>query len=93
MSFMALLVRIMYTCSMDTQISVTLNLGFAQIKSIVDQMPEDEKERLASWLDRQTIMRRMERFQASAPSMPLGDEDIMAEVKAVRRERHASGRR
>ena len=82
-----------YTCLMETQIPVTLNLGFAQIKAIVDQMPEDEKERLASYLDRQTIMKRMEHFQASAANFPLSDEDIQAEIKAVRRERHAQGRR
>jgi hypothetical protein len=82
-----------YTCSMETHIPVTLNLGFAQIQAIVDQMPEDEKERLASYLDRQTIVKRMERFQASAANFPLSDKDIQAEVKAVRRERHAQGRR
>ena len=83
----------MYTYPMETQIPVTLNLGFAQIQAIVDQMPEDDKERLASYLDRQTIVKRMERFQASAANFPLSDEDIQAEVKAVRRERHASGHR
>ena len=39
---------------MEPQIPVTLNLGFAQIQAIVDQMPEDEKERLVACLDRQT---------------------------------------
>jgi hypothetical protein len=56
-------------------------------------MPEDEKERLAAYLDRQTIVKRIERFQASASDFPLSDEDIQAEVKAVRRERHAAGHR
>jgi hypothetical protein len=83
----------MYTIPMDTQIPVTFNLGFAQIQAIVDQMPEDDKGRLAAYLDRQTIVKRIERFQASSSNFPLSDEDIQAEVKAVRRERHASGRR
>ncbi len=83
----------MYTYPMETQIPVTLNLGFAQIQAIVDQMPEGEKERLASYLDRQTIVKWIERFQASASGFPLSDEAIQVEVKAVRRERHASGRR
>jgi len=78
---------------METQIPVTLNLGFEQIQAIVDQMPEDDKGRLAAYLDRQTIVKRIERFQVSASDFPLSDEDIQAEVKAVRRERHASGRR
>jgi len=56
-------------------------------------MPEDEKARLASYLDRQTVVKRIERFQASASNFPLSDEDILAEVKAVRRERHAAGHR
>lgn len=83
----------MYIYPMETQIPVTLNLGFAQIQAIVDQLPEGEKERLASYLDRQTIVKRIERFQESASGFPLSDEAIQAEVKAVRRERHAAGRR
>jgi len=79
--------------AMETQIPITLNLGFTQIQAIVDQMPEDEKARLASYLDRQTVVKRIERFQASASNFPSSDEDILAEVKAVRRERHAAGHR
>ena len=82
-----------YIKAMETQIPVTLNLGFAQIQAIVDQMPEDDKIRLASYLDRQTVMKRIERFQASAAGFPLSDEEIQAEVKAVRRERHAQSSR
>lgn len=82
-----------YSYIMETQIPVTLNLGFAQIQAIVDQMPELEKERLAAYLDRQTFVKRIERLQASAADFPLDDEAIQAEVKAIRRERHASGRR
>lgn len=82
-----------YIKVMETQIPVTLNLGFAQIQAIVDQMPEDDKVRLASYLDCQTVMKRIERFQASAAGFPLSDEEIQAEVKAVRRERHAQSSR
>jgi hypothetical protein len=82
-----------YIKAMETQIPVTLNLGFAQIQAIVDQMPEDDKVRLASYLDRQTVVKRIERFQASTAGFPLSDEEIQAEVKAVRRERHAQSRR
>ncbi len=82
-----------YIKAMETQIPVTLNLGFAQIQAIVDQMPEDDKIRLASYLDRQTVVKRIERFQASAAGFPLSDEEIQAEVKAVRRERHAQSSR
>ena len=77
-----------YIKTMETQIPVTLNLGFAQIQAIVDQMPEDDKVRLATYLDRQTVVKRIERFQASTSGFPLSDEEIQAEVKAVRRERH-----
>ena len=82
-----------YIKTMETQIPVTLNLGFAQIQAIVDQMPEDDKVRLASYLDRQTVVKRIERFQAAAAGFPLGDEEIQAEVKAVRQERHAQSSR
>ena len=83
----------MYTRAMEIQIPVTLNLGFAQIQAIVDQMPEDDKARLASYLDRQTVVKRIERFQASAAGFPLSDEEIQAEVKTVRRERRAQSSR
>ncbi len=83
----------MYTYPMETQIPVTLNLGYAQIQAIVDQMPEDDKVRLASYLDRQTVVKRIERFQSSAADFPLSDEAIQAEVKAVRRERNAQNSR
>lgn len=78
---------------METQIPVTLDLDFEQIQAIVDQMPEDEKSRLAVYLDRKTLVRWMEHFQASAAGFPLSDEEIQVEVEAVRRERHASGHR
>ena len=46
--------------------SLTLSTKTGQLQVIVDQMPENEKERLAAYLDRQTIVKRIERFQASA---------------------------
>ena len=83
----------MYNQSMETQFPVQINLGFDQIQAIVDQLPEDDKERLADYLDRQAVVKRLERMQHELADFPLSDEEIQAEVKAVRRERHAAGRR
>jgi len=83
----------MYNQNMETQFPVQINLGFDQIQAIVDQLPEDDKERLAAYLDRQTVVKRLERVQQELADFPLSDEEIQAEVKAVRRERHAAGRR
>ena len=82
----------MYNQRMETQFPVQINLGFKQIQAIVDQLPEDDKERLAAYLDRQMIVRRLERFQQKASNFSLSDEEIQAEVKAVRRERHVASR-
>ncbi|MGA2547492.1 MAG: hypothetical protein ABSF43_13135 [Rectinemataceae bacterium] len=78
---------------MKTQSPVQINLGFDQIQAIIDQMPEADKERLAAYLDRQTVAGRIERFQQGVANFPLSDEEIQAEVKVVRQERHAAGRR
>lgn len=77
----------MYNGTMQTQIPVTITFEYEQIKAIVDQMPEDEKEQLAAYLDRQTVVKRIERFQALAAGRGLSDEEIDAEVQTVRKDR------
>jgi hypothetical protein len=72
---------------METLIPVTITVGYEQIRAMIDQMPDEEKERLASYLDRQTLVRRIERMRSELSSCAITDEEIMAEVKAVRKAR------
>jgi hypothetical protein len=78
---------------MNAQFPIQVKLGFDQIQAVIDQMPEDDKERLAVYLDRQMVAGRIERLRKGASNFPLSDEEIQAQVKIVRQERHAAGRR
>ena len=79
----------MYTYPMETQIPVTLNLGYAQIQAIVEQLGLDEQKRLTEYLEKKTLNSELRAFRAAHRDLPLSLEEIQAEVKAVRRERHA----
>lgn len=78
----------MYICLMETQIPVTLNLGFAQILAIVEQLGTDEQKRLTEYLEKKTLHDELRAFRAAHQDLPLSFDEIQAEVKAVRRERH-----
>jgi hypothetical protein len=71
--------------------TVQLDLEFAQVKKLVDRLPQKEKEALAQYLDEQTLFSEMRKVQKELQDVPLSDEDILAEVKAVRKAR-ARGR-
>ena len=74
---------------METLIPVTLNLGFAQIQAIVDQLGPDDQKRLTEYLEKKTLRNDIKTFRATHRDFPLSLEEIQEEVKAVRRERHA----
>ena len=75
----------MYTNHMETQVPVTLNLGFAQIQAIVDQLGLDEQKRLTEYLEKKTLHDDLRAFRNAHHDLPLSLEEIQAEVKAVRR--------
>jgi len=72
--------------------SVSLNLDFEQIKALVAQLPTDEKEQLAEYLDEETLFQRFEKARASLRDVPITMEQITSEVEAVREEFYRSGR-
>ncbi|HUX42864.1 MAG TPA: hypothetical protein VMV83_16980 [Rectinemataceae bacterium] len=74
---------------METQIPVTLNLGFEQIQSIVAQLGLEEQKRLTEYLEKRTLHDDLRAFRSAHRDLPLSLEEIQAEVKTVRRERHA----
>ena len=77
-----------YIEAMETQIPVTLNLDFAQIQAIVDQLGPDDRKRLTEYLEKKALRDDIRAFRAAHRDFPLSLEEIQAEVKAVRRERH-----
>jgi len=81
--------RMLYIGTMDTQISVTVKLGFEQIQAIVDQLGPDEQKRLTEYLEKKTLRDDIRAFRAAHRDLPLTLEEIQAEVKAVRLERNA----
>ena len=72
--------------------SVSLNLDYEQLKTLVDQLSSGEKEQLAEYLDEQTLFQRFHKVRDSLRDIPMTIEEITEEVEAVREEMHrASG--
>jgi len=67
--------------------SVSLNLDFEQVKALVKQLPPEEKQRIEDELRRELAGERLERLQEELKDVPISEEEIAAEVRAVRRER------
>jgi hypothetical protein len=73
--------------------SVSLNLDYEQLKTLVDQLSRGEKEQLAEYLDEQTLYQRFRKVRDSLRDIPVTIEEITEEVEAVREGMHrASGR-
>ena len=70
--------------------SVSLELDFKQVKKLVDQLNEQEKERLAEYLDDETLFKQWRKVKEELQDIPLTLEDITKEVKAVRAQRRGN---
>jgi len=71
---------------------VSLNLDYEQIKALVDQLPTEEAEQLGTYLRRKVALERLEALQKQFRDVPITDEEITAEVEAVREEMYREGR-
>lgn len=72
----------------EKNMSVNLQLNYDQIKNLIDQLNMKEKERLAEYLDNQTLKRRFIKFLESKEDIPVTPDDIAMEVEKVRQERY-----
>jgi hypothetical protein len=72
--------------------AANLQLDFTQIKNLVDQLDFEDKERLARYLDDQTLFLKLAEFRKRMRDIPLTLDEITAEVEAVREERYREGR-
>ena len=68
--------------------SISLQLSYDQIKNLIDQLNMEEKERLAEYLDTQTLKRRFNKFLDSKKDIPVTPDEIAMEVEKVRQERY-----
>ncbi len=73
---------------MGQAMSVSLNLDYEQVKALVDQLPIEQKEQTEKALRRELALTRLEKLQQELQDVPLTDEEIDAEVEAVRQKRY-----
>lgn len=69
--------------------NATINISYNQMLFLLQQMPVRSQLRLGKALTRQNIRAELNHFQDVFRTDEISDEDIMAEVKVVRRERYA----
>ena len=66
-----------------------LNLNYSQILSLVKQLPTRTQLRLGRILTKDATKAELEHFLETFKTDELSEEDILAEVKQVRKERYA----
>ena len=66
-----------------------LNLNYSQILSLVKQLPTRTQLRLGRILTKDATEAELEHFLEAFKTDELSEEDILAEVKQVRKERYA----
>lgn len=66
-----------------------LNLNYNQILSLVKQLPTRMQLRLGRILTKDATEAELEHFLETFKTDELSEEDILAEVKQVRKERYA----
>lgn len=71
--------------------TVQAEITFETVLQLINSLPLQDKLRLEKNLKQQVLREHLEHFIASAPEhVPLTEEDIMAEVKAVRNAKHGA---
>ena len=72
--------------------SVSLQLDYEQLKALVNQLSTEEAEQLGTYLRRKAALDRLEQIQKSLGDVPISEEEITAQVEAVREEMYRAGR-
>ncbi|MBR1934357.1 MAG: hypothetical protein IJ841_11840 [Prevotella sp.] len=68
--------------------NATIDISYNQILMLIQQMPIRSQLRMGKALTRQNIRAELTHFLDVFHTEELSEEDILAEVKAVRRERY-----
>ena len=69
--------------------NATINISYDQMLLLLQQMPVRSQLRIGKALTRQNTRAELTRFLDTFRTDELSEEDIMAEVKAVRQKRYA----
>ena len=62
-----------------------LELTFEQIQKLVERLPDDKKIIIAKKLSEDTFKKRFKTFTKKIKPIEINDEDIINEVKSVRK--------
>lgn len=69
--------------------NATIDISYNQMLLLLQQMPVRSQLRIAKALTRPNVRQELNRFLDTFRTSEISEDDIMAEVKAVRRRRHA----
>ena len=69
-------------------VNIKIDLDYNQVKNIINQLDENEQNRLAEYLDELTLYRRWDKLQEKLKDIPLSPEEIQEEVEIVRTKRY-----
>ncbi|MBQ9666818.1 MAG: hypothetical protein IJV33_10160 [Bacteroidaceae bacterium] len=69
--------------------NATIDISYNQILTLIQQMPVRSQLRLGKALTRQNIRTELTHFLETFRTDEISEEDILAEVKAVRQTRYA----
>jgi hypothetical protein len=69
--------------------NATIDISYNQVLLLIQQMPIRSQLRLGKALTRQNIRKELTHFLDTFQTEEISEDEIMAEVKAVRRRRHA----
>lgn len=69
--------------------NATIDISYNQVLLLIQQMPIRSQLRLGKALTRQNIRKELTHFLDTFQTEKISEDEIMAEVKAVRRRRHA----
>lgn len=69
--------------------ALKIELDYSQILQLIRQLPLPEKKKLTQELFRESVSSELNYFLNKFKTDELSEEDILAEVETVRRDRHA----
>lgn len=69
--------------------NATIDISYNQVMLLLQQMPSRTQLRIGKALTRKNIQKELNHFLDTFRTDELSEEDIMSEVKNVRRERYA----
>ena len=70
--------------------NATIDISYNQILTLLQQLPVRSQLKIGKALTRNNIRTEMNHFLETFQTDELSEEEILAEVKAVRRERYAA---